>query len=569
MVIFDDIRSAAVRTGLAAIDYETTELSPLEGKLTEVNIAVPGQSWSIPVAEPMSKWLAGVRSLYECGAQVVHWKSFFDQSFHPKYGLPLYGNVHDAKAAFWLLEPQDWAPKGLKDRGELEFGVKAIRYHEVDQRSLRQREQYGKQDAEWTLKLYQLAVPLLKQEGLWDIFINVYPRLTPIAVEMRLTGLKVDRTGLLKLKKEFLQEQDDNLHKIRVYRPGLNPNSPAQVADLLYKELKLKPPHPKFLEKGKAGHESTAADAVKYMVKQHDVAGLLLEHREITKLIGTYIEPLLDQSASDPRGRIHSEFNPIGTDTGRWSSYGTAGEGMNLQNIPAKTDRGKRIKKCFVAEEGNRWSRADYQQMELRVNAQIAHERRMTQAFKDGRDLHQELADAIPCKRADAKAVAFGYAYGMWPKKFAIKYAYPLPEARRFRAGYFRMYPDLQAHHACTEMLVRDDPWARTLGGRKFYLGFLPIEGGERMRKALNTPVQGSVADFINRALVDLAAWRDIYGVPFRFLSQVHDEINLEVPDAYAELVAEMLERIMVESAPLPDVPVEAEVTVGDRWLMK
>ena len=128
-MIFDDIRSAAIRTGLVAIDYETTGLSSFKDKLLGAAIAVPGASWWVPIGEPLKDWIAGLRSVFECGAQVVMWKAHFDQAFHPKYGLPLYGNVHDAKAGWWLLEPHEWAPQGLKDRIVIETGRQVIHYH--------------------------------------------------------------------------------------------------------------------------------------------------------------------------------------------------------------------------------------------------------------------------------------------------------------------------------------------------------------------------------------------------------------------------------------------------------
>jgi len=595
---FDLIITQAKFHGLVALDFETTGLDAINDKVTGVAVAVPGSSWWMPIPkdEPAIKvWSAGLQELIECGAQVVWWKSWFDMAFLPSLGLPIYDNHHDARIMWHLLEPYKWSPKGLKARAKKQYKTKVIEFKDVDWNDLEQVRKYTTQDAEFTLSLYLMARERLKEQGMWQFYLEIYPVLAAVATEMRLTGIKVDRVEIAKLKIEFERDRDAALSWLTSLadKYGLkkfNPGSPQQVSVLLYDKLGMAPPFADMRDKGKSGYASTGAYILKFMARDDkrssigaEVARKIQEYRQKSKLLSTYVEPMIALAAKSPDGRIHAEFNPIGTDTGRWSSSGgnmlvkkktkdkkskSVREGMNLQNIPKRSKAGKKIRACFIPDdEDSDWLKSDFSQMELRVNAFLANVRSMIDAFKFGRDLHEELRVALDiAQRESAKNVNFGMQYAMSARRFALMEGYILEEAQRLKQGYFLKYPEMAEHHAKTDSRVYGDLWVQTIAGRKHFLGWYPLKGGERMRKALNTPVQGTVGDAVNKSLVDMWNWRKMTGIPFKFLAQVHDEVDLSVKKCYASIVADATKSIMEKSVSLGEVPVEAEIKLTARW---
>ena len=566
---------AGVRsTGFGFYDYELTGLNVRKDKVTGVSFSwpeggfdKPASVWC-PVDSPL--WAKYVREVFECGAQFGGWKTHFDMACHHQLQIPLYPNHHDAKAMRWLRFPQKFNPKGLKAWIEEDFGVQPIQFKQWDGKS----DEYPRQAAEYTCRFYGIDRAILEQEGLWPVYERTYPKLTPIAVEMLHTGMRVDLAALQALKILLEQGRLDVLGKLRELDEDFNPNSPREVASLLYDRLKLKPPMARHYERGPAGHQATGKEILNFMAGQHAAAGSVLEYRKLSKLLGTYISTLIRDGDREPDHRIHAEWGPYNTDTGRWSSRhlgkGALEEGLNLQNIPKRGDLGKAFRRCFVASPGWKIVRADLGQIEMRVMAYLSNAESMRRIFSSGRNIHQATADAVPCDYEASKSINFGFLYGMRPAKYSLMTGCSKDEAVRFRNGFFRAYPELAAHHSATEVRVmgRDPQYlaSRMLDGRLHDLQWYDHRKGERLRKALNTPVQGSVGGFVNKALIDFVALRDCMGYPARLLAQVHDEIVLEVRADFAEEVAGALKDCLVRSGDLGDIPIVADVTVGDRW---
>ncbi len=570
--IFLDIAEVAERTGFVALDYETTGLNVTEDDILGISVAVTGASWWIPTPTDVTQkasWVRGVRYVLECRATKIWWKSWFDQAAHYKLGIPIYDDHHDAKVMWYILEPMDWCPNALKDRGSMEFGIPTIRYHDVDWNNPEQVARYAKQDAELTLKLYFLARERLIAAGLWEFYLRVYPAVCAACTEMRVTGIRVDRPKLVRLKSEFEVLRDQHLALVHKHKPGINPMAPAQVAKYLYHDLKLKPPFPEFNKLGASGHESTIKEVLKFMARQHEAAMAIKEYRRMVKLLTTYVDPLIEFSGQHPQRKVFSEFNPIGTDTGRASSSGgSIGRrfGFNFQNIPIRTDEGHKVRECFVPDDGYDWVKGDLSQIEMRVAAFVAQCESMIAAFNAGRDVHQELAESASLKRPDAKNAGFGYIYGMQAKRFALNYGYSLDEAKVIRRAYFQKWQEMASWHTRMELDVLGNLWSTTLFGRKHFLGFYPIKGGERHRKALNTPVQGTVADAINGSIAELWRMRKFLDLPFTFLAQVHDEIDVMARSDHSEMIASLVKKVMESSVNLGRIPVKSKVEITDRW---
>ncbi len=419
--------------------------------------------------------------------------------------------------------------------------------------------------------VYELIIRLraeLEKEKLQSILATYELPLIPVLARMEEHGIAVDVPYLRALAKE-LQDDKKSL-EVRMETlvgKSFNPASPAQLSEILFGDLKLPS---KGIKKGKTGF-STAASELEKLRGQHPLIELIEEHRELAKMLSTYVETLPD--LVDHTSRIHTTYHQAIAATGRLSSTDP-----NLQNIPIRTELGRRIRKAFIASPGYTLLSCDYSQIELRLVAAIAHDEKMLQAFREGKDIHTATASAIwsiPLsdvtkeQRSIAKAINFGIIFGQGPQGLSQVAGISYAEAKQFIATYFDVYKGVHEYMAQTKALAHAQGYVETLSGRRRYLPDLASHvhqlRAQAERMAINMPIQGTDADLMKRAM--MVVDRELPTLcPFaRLLLQVHDELVLEVPDKDVHRLARALKEIM-ESVEKFGVPILVETKSGKNW---
>jgi DNA polymerase-1 len=399
--------------------------------------------------------------------------------------------------------------------------------------------------------------------------------LVAVLSDMEQTGIGVDVGFFKGLAKEFggrLKELETTIHQIA--GSPFNINSTQQLSDILFTDLNL--PHEK-LKKTKSGHFSTASDVLEGL-KPLDKTGIvnqILEYRELTKLKSTYVDAL-PKLVNKRTGRIHTSFNQTGSVTGRMAS-----NTPNLQNIPIRSEAGRRIRQGFVAKEGCVLLAADYSQVELRILAHVSQDAALLEAFRQDQDIHAttaatvhgvDLADVTSNQRRFAKAVNFGLIYGMGAFRLARDSDLTLAEAEDFIKVYFERFPGIQTYLEGTKRFAHENGYVETLLGRRRY--FPVFRGGGHVnrqvaqraeREAINHPIQGTAADIIKIAMIRLHKALAA-GFEARMMLQVHDELVLEVPEGEVEAVNALVVDVMSNAFAL-DVPLKVDSGVGKNWL--
>jgi DNA polymerase I len=447
-------------------------------------------------------------------------------------------------------------------------GAKQITFDKVP---LKEATEYAGEDADIALRLWHRFKPRMTTENAERVYKRVDQPLIPVIGRMERRGVKVDRDYLAGLSKTF-SEEISKLEE-RIYEAACGPftiGSPQQLGDVLYGRLGLKGGR-----KGKSGHYSTDVNELERLASEGvDCARLVLDWRQLTKLRSTYTEAL--QSVINPEtGRVHTSFSLTGAQTGRLSS-----NDPNLQNIPIRTELGRKIRDAFVAEPGYVLMSADYSQIELRIAAHMADVPQLKDAFREGADIHNITAEELfgsadRENRNKAKTVNFAILYGVSPWGLASRMGVPKEEGQAIIARYFERFPGIRQYIDDTLQFVRSHGYTKTLFGRKTH--FYPnikspnpsIRGGAE-RAAINAPIQGTSADLIKRAMTRMdgaLAEAGLDGV--RMLLQVHDELVFEVPDGREQEAAEVVRRVMAtaaEPAIKLDVPLDVEVGWGEHW---
>jgi DNA polymerase-1 len=421
--------------------------------------------------------------------------------------------------------------------------------------------------------LNRLEPPLLAEleaSGLLPLYRELELPLVPVLAVMERHGVVVDVSFLKELSRELYQQitaLEAEIHELA--GAPFNVNSPAQLSDVLFGKLGLRPPPGK---RTKTGHISTNVQVLAELRGAHPVVDLILRARQLMKLKSTYVDalPLL---VNPETGRVHTSFNQTYTLTGRVSS-----SDPNLQNIPIRTELGRRVRQAFVAPEGCWLLGADYSQIELRILAHITGEPALVEAFRQGEDIHAATAaeilgvpldDVSADQRRIAKTVNFGVLYRISDYGLASRLGMTNADAGRFIREYFARYPRVRALQEETLREGRRQGYVTTLMGRRRYLPELNAShGGVRQaaeRMAVNAPIQGTAADIIKRAMIDIQAHLDAHRLRTKMLLQVHDELVFEVPDDEVDAVRPVVRRLMEQAYPL-DVPLEVEVKTGRHW---
>ena len=428
---------------------------------------------------------------------------------------------------------------------------------------------YAAEDADITLRLWEVLKPKLHQEQVTTVYETLERPLVPVLQQMEMHGIKVDRDHLSRMSNAFAQKMaglEAELHELAGH--SFNVQSPAQVGAILFEEMALEGG-----KKTKTGQWSTPANVLEDLATEHDFAARVLDYRQLQKLKSTYTDALQEHIHPET-GRVHTSYAQTGANTGRLASTDP-----NLQNIPVRNEEGRRIREAFVAEEGNVLISLDYSQIELRILAEMAGIDALKDAFKQGHDIHAMTASEMfdvpmdemtPDIRRQAKAINFGVIYGISGFGLARNLRIPRAEAQGFINRYFERFPGIRTYMDDTKAFAKEHGYVQTLFGRKIHTPEINAKGpraGFAQRAAINAPIQGTAADVIRRAMVRMPA--AITDLPAKMLLQVHDELLFEVQEDAADQVIERARSIM-EDAAAPilqlSVPLVVDAGKGANW---
>ena len=449
-------------------------------------------------------------------------------------------------------------------------GKKQITFDKVD---IEKATEYAAEDADITGRLHRLLKPRLVQEKMVTVYETLERPLIPVLVDMEHNGIKVDKDMLNRLSNEFavrLSELEGVIHELAGH--PFNIASPKQLGEVLFDEMEI--PGGK---KSKTGAYSTGADILEKLAAEgHELPEKVLEWRALAKLKSTYTDAL-QNIINKNTGRIHTSYSLAATTTGRLSSTDP-----NLQNIPIRTEEGRKIRNAFIPEKGYKLVAADYSQIELRLLAHIADLESLKNAFNDGIDIHAMTASEVfgvpikgmdPIVRRQAKAINFGIIYGISSFGLANQLGMSRTEAKTFIDKYFERFPGIQHYMEDTKQYCRDKGYVETIFGRKIHVGSINDKNGMRRsfgeRAAINAPIQGSAADVIRRAMIQMPGALKKANLNAKMLLQVHDELVFEVPEDEVEKTTPIITSVMGKAA-LPalqiSVPLTVDCGIGDNW---
>ncbi len=579
---------------MIAFDVETTSTDAMRANLVGLAIAwAKGEAAYIPIGHlpdqagpegqlPWEKVRDALSAIFaDANRTKVAHNANYDITVLRRHGLSIEGVDWDTMIAEWLLNPGS-RNLGLKALAFTRLGVTMTEITELigkgksqitmDAVPVAQVAPYAAADVDVTLRLVDLQAPELEEKGLIRLFREVEMPLVPVLVDMEMTGVALDVDLLREMSRELGQRLSALREQIFEWVGySFNLNSTQQLSEALFGKLALPTAG---LRKTSSGHYSTAAGVLESLRGQHPVIELILEHRALEKLRSTYVDAL-PQMVNPETGRLHTDYNQTGTETGRISS-----SNPNLQNIPIRTEEGRRIRKAFIAEPGWLLLAADYSQVELRILAHVSQDPTMLEAFRRGEDIHASTAAkvyGIPIEevtseqRRVAKAVNFGLMYGQSAYGLAQQTGMDQDQAARFIEAYFKTYPKVKEYLDRTRREAAERGYVETLLGRRRYFPELQrphVSHNVRMaaeRAAINAPIQGTAADIIKIAMIRLHQALKAAGMRSRMILQVHDELVLECPrDEVADAAALVKEKM--EGAFELDAPLKVDVEVGPNW---
>jgi DNA polymerase-1 len=484
--------------------------------------------------------------------------------------------LFDTMIAAWLLDSEGLSSYSLDTLAEKYLSYKTIKYTDVvgedgsknlSHIDIRTATDYSAEDADIALRLYNLFAPLLKAEGLEELFNNIEMPVLSVLGDMELEGIRILPTILETLGKE-LESRLASLEKeiFAIAGKEFNLNSPKQLQEILFVDRKLKP-----MKKIKTGF-STDNQVLEMLALEDDVPRLILDHRSLAKLKNTYVDTL-PRLINQKTGRIHTQFLQTGTATGRLSS-----KDPNLQNIPIRDETGREIRRAFVPMAGALFLSADYSQIELVVLAHLTGDPLLIEAFRKGLDVHALTASLVfnkpleavtPEERRMGKTINFGVMYGMSSFRLAQDFKIGKKEAGDFIDAYFERYTSVKTYKAEVIASAEKNLYVTTLMGRRRKI--ININSPNRMernaaeRVAFNTVIQGSAADIVKCAMRDIAAFIEKEKLGSRLIVQVHDELILEVPEQEVELMKKEVPRLM-ESVVKLKIPLRVNIEIGESW---
>ncbi|WP_341861042.1 DNA polymerase I [Gymnodinialimonas sp. 57CJ19] len=583
--------------GTVAFDTETTSLNEMVAELVGVSLCIkPGEACYIPLLHrgsgddlfadtslaegqiPLEDALAVLKPMLEDESVLkVAQNAKYDVKVLANYGVSV-APIDDTMLLSYAMHAglHNHGMDSLSERylGHTPLPIKSLigsgkSQITFDRVPIADAAPYAAEDADVTLRLHKLFKPKLHTVGVTKVYEKLERPLVPVLARMERSGIKVDREVLSRMSNAFAQKMaglEAEIHELA--GESFNVGSPAQLGEILFDKMGLQGG-----KKGKTGKYSTGADILEDLATEHDLPGRVLDWRQLSKLKSTYTDALQDHINPDT-GRVHTSYSIAGANTGRLASTDP-----NLQNIPIRSDEGRRIREAFVAEPGKVLVALDYSQIELRILAHIAGIDALKQAFKEGQDIHAATAsemfnvpleDMTPDVRRQAKAINFGVIYGISGFGLARNLRIPRAEAQGFIDRYFERFPGIRTYMDDTKKFAKDHLYVETLFGRKIHTPEINAKGpgaGFAGRAAINAPIQGTAADIIRRAMVRMEdAIKDI---PATMLLQVHDELVFEVDEDATDALISKAKEVM-EGAADPAVHLSVPITVdagqGANW---
>lgn len=578
------LRDFFLTNKILSLDTETTSTNSMDAELVGLSFSVKEhEAFYVPIPEnreEAQKRVEIFRPVYENEEILKIGQNLkYDLEVLHNYGIVLKGKMWDTMIAHYLIQPE--LRHNMDYMAEIYLNYQTVHIDELigpkgkNQRSMRDLSptdvyEYACEDADITLQLKNKLEAELQKYECEHLFYEIEMPLMPVLAEMEMNGVCLDTESLAETSKQFTQRMMD-IEK-RIYELAGEPfniASPKQVGDILFEKLKIveKP------KKTKRGQYVTSEEVLQQLRHKHEIVELILDHRGLKKLLGTYIEAL--PKLINPRtGHIHTSFNQTITATGRLSS-----SDPNLQNIPIRGEDGKEIRKAFIPEPGCLFFSADYSQIELRVMAHLSGDEQMIKVFREGKDLHAATAANIYKKpieevtrdeRTKSKRANFGIIYGITVFGLAERLDIPRDEAKMLIDGYFDTFPQVHQYMEESKEIARKQGYVTTLFGRRRYLPDInsanSVVRGFAERNAINAPIQGTAADIIKVAMIRIYKRFKKEGIQSKMILQVHDELNFSV---YPE-EKEKVERIVLEEmqgAFEMKVPLVADSGFGENWL--
>jgi len=595
--------AAAEAEGAVTVDTETTSLDVMRAALVGVSLSVePGKACYVPLGHtgaagqgdlgldaepqddgapvqiPFDRAVGILKPLLENpGVLKIGQNIKYDMAVFAKYGIGL-GPVDDTMVLSFVLEG-GLHGHGMDELSERHLGIKPISYKDVagtgkaritfDKVPLDKAVEYAAEDADVTARLHRILKPRLVSERLVGVYETIERPLVPVLVGMERAGIRVDPEKLKILGDDFDMRMSRLVEEIHgLAGREFNVGSPRQLGEVLFDEMGLPGGR-----KGKTGAYATGADVLEDLAALgQEIPRLVLDWRQLSKLKGTYTDALQAQIDAET-GRVHTSFQMATASTGRLASTDP-----NLQNIPVRTEEGRKIRQAFVPADGCKFLSADYSQIELRLLAHIADIGTLKDAFRAGADIHALTASEVfgvpmegmdPTVRRDAKAINFGIIYGISPFGLARQLAIPQKEAKAYIEAYLERYPGIRDYMETTREFARRNGYVTTLFGRRVHVPSLREKNPARRnfgeRAAINAPLQGSAADIIKRAMARIPKALEREKLSARMLLQVHDELLFDVPEAEIDRTASVVKEVM-ESAARLSVPLTVDTGVGDNW---
>ena len=572
-----------------AFDTETDSLDPMRANLVGISLCVePGKACYIPLAHiapgvaeqlPSETVLNTLRPLLTDPAKKKlgqHGK--YDIHVLRRHGVDLQGYSDDTMLESFVLNA-GIARHDMDSLAQRHLGYQTVKYEDVVGKGAKQigfaqvaldaATRYAAEDADITLRLHRAMLPKLQAvPSLLSVYRDIEMPLVPVLARIEANGVMIDVDELRRQSAELSRRMLAAQQKAtELAGRSFNLDSPKQLGALLFEELKLP-----ALVKTPSGAPSTNEEALEAIADQHELPRIILEYRGLAKLRSTYTDKLPEMVNPDT-GRVHTSYHQAGAATGRLSS-----SDPNLQNIPIRSEEGRRIRTAFIAPKGRKLVACDYSQIELRIMAHLSGDEALVRAFESGADIHRataaevfgkQLDEVTPNERRAAKAINFGLMYGMGAFGLARQLGISRGEAQDYIALYFSRYPGVRDFMERTREQAREQGYVETVFGRRLYLPYIASRNQAQRagaeRAAINAPMQGTAADIIKRAMVDIDGWLAGQGGQALMLMQVHDELVFEVDEDFLPtLLAEVPAR-MAGAAQLR-VPLVVDTGVGDNW---